>query len=136
MLKRGCALVQEILPEFFRNFWVRRMALDRRNYRQLVDSTVVIARKTGCSEIVGRIVEDLKDESEPYRRMVMETIDKVRIFLLHAVAEAGPLSINCTAHSNSMHSVSTCRGSAVALGSCMPRHPADLASLWPTHLRY
>jgi splicing factor 3B subunit 1 len=26
---------------------------------------------------VGRIVEDLKDESEPYRRMVMETIDKV-----------------------------------------------------------
>jgi len=30
----------------------------------------------GCSEIVGRIVEDLKDESEPYRRMVMETIDK------------------------------------------------------------
>lgn len=53
------------------------MALDRRNYRQLVDSTVTIARKTGCSEIVGRIVEDLKDESEPYRRMVMETIDKV-----------------------------------------------------------
>jgi splicing factor 3B subunit 1 len=29
------------------------------------------------SDIVGRIVEDLKDESEPYRRMVMETIDKV-----------------------------------------------------------
>ena len=31
----------------------------------------------GCADIVGRIVEDLKDESEPYRRMVMETIDKV-----------------------------------------------------------
>lgn len=26
---------------------------------------------------MGRVVEDLKDESEPYRRMVMETIDKV-----------------------------------------------------------
>ena len=26
---------------------------------------------------MGRIVEDLKDESEPYRRMVMETADKV-----------------------------------------------------------
>ena len=26
---------------------------------------------------MGRIVEDLKDESEPYRRMVMETVDKV-----------------------------------------------------------
>jgi splicing factor 3B subunit 1 len=70
-------LQQEILPEFFRNFWVRRMALDRRNYRQLVETTVVIAQKVGCSQIVGRIVEDLKDESEPYRRMVMETIDKV-----------------------------------------------------------
>lgn len=33
--------------------------------------------QTGVSDIVGRIVEDLKDESEPYRRMVMETIDKV-----------------------------------------------------------
>ena len=35
----------EILPEFFRNFWVRRMALDRRNYRQLVETTVEIANK-------------------------------------------------------------------------------------------
>ncbi|KAF2294154.1 hypothetical protein GH714_007933 [Hevea brasiliensis] len=67
----------DILPEFFRNFWVRRMALDRRNYRQLVDTTVEIANKVGVKDIVGRIVEDLKDESEPYRRMVMETIEKV-----------------------------------------------------------
>jgi len=68
---------QEILPEFFRNFWVRRMALDRRNYRQLVDTTVEVANKVGVADIVGRVVEDLKDESEPYRRMVMETTEKV-----------------------------------------------------------
>eukprot|EP00271_Cylindrocystis_brebissonii_P023373 TRINITY_DN9672_c0_g1_i1.p1 TRINITY_DN9672_c0_g1~~TRINITY_DN9672_c0_g1_i1.p1 ORF type:complete len:1296 (+),score=272.86 TRINITY_DN9672_c0_g1_i1:282-4169(+) len=67
----------EILPDFFRNFWVRRMALDRRNYRQLVETTVEVANKAGVSDIVGRVVEDLKDESEPYRRMVMETIEKV-----------------------------------------------------------
>lgn len=67
----------EILPEFFKHFWVRRMALDRRNYRALVETTAAIADKVGCSEIVGRVVEDLKDESEPYRKMVMETIDKV-----------------------------------------------------------
>ncbi|KAL4203296.1 hypothetical protein AMTRI_Chr01g103310 [Amborella trichopoda] len=77
----------EILPEFFRNFWVRRMALDRRNYRQLVDTTVEIANKVGVADIVGRIVEDLKDESEPYRRMVMETIEKV-------VANLGASDIN------------------------------------------
>ena len=39
----------EILPEFFRNFWVRRMALDRRNYRQLVETTVELANKVSCS---------------------------------------------------------------------------------------
>ncbi|KAG0075395.1 Splicing factor 3B subunit 1 [Linnemannia elongata] len=68
---------EEILPEFFKNFWVRRMALDRRNYKQLVETTVELAQKVGVTEIVSRIVEDLKDESEPYRKMVMETIEKV-----------------------------------------------------------
>eukprot|EP00891_Asterochloris_glomerata_P000831 jgi/Astpho2/831/Aster-00680 len=67
----------EILPEFFRNFWVRRMALDRRNYKALVETTTELAQKVGCAEIVARVVEDLKDESEPYRRMVMETTEKV-----------------------------------------------------------
>ncbi|EOA12305.1 hypothetical protein CARUB_v10007940mg [Capsella rubella] len=66
-----------ILPEFFKHFWIRRMALERRNYKQLVETTVEIANKVGVADIVGRVVEDLKDESEPYRRMVMETIDKV-----------------------------------------------------------
>lgn len=28
---------EEILPEFFKNFWTHRMALDRRNYRQVCD---------------------------------------------------------------------------------------------------
>lgn len=67
----------EILPEFFKNFLVRRMALDRRNYRQVVETTVELAQKAGVSEIVGRLVNDLKDESEPYRKMVMEIITKV-----------------------------------------------------------
>lgn len=67
----------EILPEFFKNFLVRRMALDRRNYRQVVETTVELAQKAGVSEIVGRIVNDLKDESEPFRKMVMEIITAV-----------------------------------------------------------
>ncbi|KIP10057.1 hypothetical protein PHLGIDRAFT_125885 [Phlebiopsis gigantea 11061_1 CR5-6] len=68
---------QDILPDFFKSFWVRRMALDRRNYRQVVETTVELAQKSGVAEIVGRIVNDLKDEAEPYRKMVMETITKV-----------------------------------------------------------
>jgi len=68
---------ESILPDFFRHFWVRRMAADRKNYKQVVETTVEMANKVGCSEIVGRIVNDLKDESEPYRKMVMETIEAV-----------------------------------------------------------
>lgn len=68
---------KEILPEFFRNFWIRRMALDRRNYTQVIETTEELANKVGCSDILTRIVDDLKDDSEPYRRMVMETTQKV-----------------------------------------------------------
>ncbi|KAB7493817.1 Splicing factor 3B subunit 1 [Armadillidium nasatum] len=68
---------EEILPHFFKHFWNHRMALDRRNYRQLVDTTVEIANKVGASEIINRIVDDLKDENEQYRKMVMETIEKI-----------------------------------------------------------
>ncbi|CAK9292846.1 unnamed protein product [Gordionus sp. m RMFG-2023] len=67
----------EILPPFFKHFWSHRMALDRRNYRQLVDTTVEIANKVGVAEIVGRVVDDLKDENEAFRKMVMETIENV-----------------------------------------------------------
>ncbi|ODN73445.1 hypothetical protein L202_07964 [Cryptococcus amylolentus CBS 6039] len=68
---------EEVLPEFFKAFWVRRMALDKRNYKQLVETTVELANKAGVAEIVGRTVNDLKDESEAFRKMVMETITKV-----------------------------------------------------------
>ncbi|KAI8897767.1 splicing factor 3B subunit 1 [Globomyces pollinis-pini] len=67
----------KILPKFFKYFWVHRMALDRRNYKQLVETTVEIAQKVSVSEIIGQIVEDLKDASEPFRKMVMETIEAI-----------------------------------------------------------
>lgn len=66
---------EEVLTPFFRNFWVPRMALERRNYRQLVDTTVEIASKVGGAEVVARIVADLNDANESYRTMVMECID-------------------------------------------------------------
>jgi len=67
----------EILPPFFKHFWNQRMAVDRRNYRQLVDTTVEIANRVGAAEIIGRVVDDLKDESEQYRKMVMESMEKI-----------------------------------------------------------
>jgi splicing factor 3B subunit 1 len=68
---------ESVLPDFFQKFWIRRMALDRRNYKQVVETTVALANAVGCAAIVGRIMVDLKDDSEVYRRMVMETMDEV-----------------------------------------------------------
>jgi splicing factor 3B subunit 1 len=67
----------EILPDFFKHFWIRRMALDKRNYAELVATTESLAAKVGGAHILSRIVDDLKDESEAYRKMVMETIEKI-----------------------------------------------------------
>ena len=67
----------EVVPEFFRNFWVRRMALDRRNSKLVADATSAIANKIGSNDVLSLIVNDLKDESEPYRRMVMQTAETI-----------------------------------------------------------
>ena len=68
---------QKIIPEFFKNFWVKRMAGERANVIALVDATVEIAHKVGGMEVVSKIVDDLKDENESYRKMVMETVHRV-----------------------------------------------------------
>ncbi|KAI9838428.1 MAG: hypothetical protein M1837_002483 [Sclerophora amabilis] len=70
-------LKDHVLNDFFKSFWVRRMALDKRNYRQVVETTVDLGQKVGVGEIVERIVNNLKDESEAYRKMTVETIEKV-----------------------------------------------------------
>lgn len=42
-----------------------------------MDTTEEIANKVGAAEIITRIVDDLKDENEQYRKMVMETIEHI-----------------------------------------------------------
>jgi len=69
-------LKEHVLDEFFKGFWVRRMALDKRNYVQVVETTGDLGKRVGCGEIVRRVVDNLKDESEAYRKMTMETIEK------------------------------------------------------------
>ena len=70
-------LKETVLDDFFKSFWVRRMALDKRNYKQVVETTVDLGNKVGVGEIVERVVNNLKDESEAYRKMTVETIEKV-----------------------------------------------------------
>jgi splicing factor 3B subunit 1 len=80
-------LKEKVMEEYFRSFWQRRMALDRRNYRQVVDTTVDIGNKVGASEIVQHIVNNLKDESEAYRKMTVETIE-------HLISKLGAADID------------------------------------------
>lgn len=65
------------MPEFFRNFWIRRNAIDKKNYKQLIETTVEIAGKVGGAEIIKKIVDELKDDNEAYRKIVIETIEKI-----------------------------------------------------------
>jgi splicing factor 3B subunit 1 len=70
-------LKDHVLQDFFKSFWVRRMALDKRNYRQVVETTVDLGQKVGVGEILEKIVNNLKDESEAYRKMTVETVEKL-----------------------------------------------------------
>lgn len=73
----GAYLREDVMPDFFRSFWVRKLALDKRSYAQVIETTVDLSQKVGCGHIVKNIVGNLKDESEPFRKMTMEAIEKV-----------------------------------------------------------
>ncbi|KAJ2356389.1 hypothetical protein GGF43_002107, partial [Coemansia sp. RSA 2618] len=77
----------DVLPEYFRAFWVRRMALERRQYLQVIDTTVELAGRVGGAEVISHIVLHLKDESAAYRSMVMEAIRRI-------VSDLGALDID------------------------------------------
>ncbi len=67
----------DVLNPFFQHFWTRKMAMDTRNWKQVVLTTVDLANKVGGAEIINRIVLDLKDANEAFRRMTVETIEKI-----------------------------------------------------------
>lgn len=67
----------EIIRDFLLNFWVRRMALDRRNYREVVETTVAFAKKVGGGFMIEQILVNLKDEAEPFRKMTMHAIQQI-----------------------------------------------------------
>ncbi|ETW52238.1 hypothetical protein PFUGPA_05851 [Plasmodium falciparum Palo Alto/Uganda] len=68
---------EEIVNPFFEKFWVMRNSNDKKSFNLIVDTTVEIAKKIGAYSVIYRIVDDLKDPSEQYRKMVMQTIQNV-----------------------------------------------------------
>ncbi|EUD65679.1 hypothetical protein C922_03927 [Plasmodium inui San Antonio 1] len=68
---------QEVLNPFFDKFWVLRGSHDKRNLHLIVETTVEISNKIGGAVVIARIVDDLKDPSEQFRKMVMQTIQSI-----------------------------------------------------------
>ncbi|OII71016.1 HEAT repeat family protein [Cryptosporidium andersoni] len=67
----------EIIPLYFSNLWIPRNALDKRTYKQLVETTVSISQKTGAECILKFLIQYLKDSNESFRKMGLETINKM-----------------------------------------------------------
>ena len=68
---------EQVVPPFFKSYWVRRMAHDHRNAKQLCETTLEIATKIGGADVLSRLVEHLKDDSEAFRKLVMEALEKI-----------------------------------------------------------
>ncbi|ODV59506.1 U2 snRNP complex subunit HSH155 [Ascoidea rubescens DSM 1968] len=70
-------LVQKVVLPFFRNFWNRRIALDHRSSKMVIQTTHSLARKIGFSELVNKLIDILKDDSDSFRKMGAECIQNV-----------------------------------------------------------
>lgn len=70
-------LREEVAPDFFRNCWIRRTALDRQINKLVTYTTFVLSEKIGASYTIENLLKPLRDESEPFRTMAVHAIDKV-----------------------------------------------------------
>lgn len=69
-------LKTEVLPDFFKYFWTRRLAIDKRTSKLVIDTTTNLSKKTGASVILTYISNILKDENEAFRNMASDAISE------------------------------------------------------------
>ncbi|SCU86538.1 LAFA_0E01464g1_1 [Lachancea sp. 'fantastica'] len=68
---------EEIMPDFFRYFWSRRIALDRQISKLVIYTTIVLSEKSGAAYSVSKLLDPLRDESEPLRIMAVRAISRI-----------------------------------------------------------
>lgn len=66
-----------VFNSFINSFWLRRVAMDKKFSSLCVNACYSISLKIGSSKVIDEILLSLKDESEPFRRMTLETCDKI-----------------------------------------------------------
>lgn len=81
-------LRQEVAPNFFRHFWVRRTALDRQLNKLVTHTTTLLSEKVGAPFIIESLLTPLRDEAEPFRTMAVHAVGKVIALLGTAELDA------------------------------------------------
>lgn len=90
IIERVCSLKEidksiivksKVFKSFLNAFWLRRTAMDKKFLSLCVNACFSISLKIGSSKVIDEILLSLKDESEPFRRMTLETCDKIIVEL-------------------------------------------------------
>jgi splicing factor 3B subunit 1 len=68
---------QKIIDPYFKNFFTLKLSMDKRSYKQIIETTVEIGNKVGTHEILIKIIDELKSEKEEFRKMTLEIIQKI-----------------------------------------------------------
>lgn len=76
-IKKSIIYQSQITKSFFTYFWVRKMATEKKFSNLCINACFSLSLKVGVSEVILEILPSLKDESESFRKMGLETSDKV-----------------------------------------------------------
>lgn len=69
-------LKDKIAPSFYKNFWTRRISLDKQMNKMTTYTTVILAEKIGCKYTIERLLDPLRDEAVTFRCMSVHAIKR------------------------------------------------------------
>lgn len=72
----GELLSNDVAPSFYRNFWIRRISLDKQMNKMTVYTTLVLSEKLGCKYTVENLLDPLRDEAVTFRSMALHAINR------------------------------------------------------------
>lgn len=70
-------ILEKILPNFWDNFWLRKLCSDRYVSDQLAETTLSLAKKIGGMKVLPQLVLYLKEDHEHLRKTALETIVQI-----------------------------------------------------------
>jgi splicing factor 3B subunit 1 len=68
---------QKIIEPYFKNFFTYKLSMDKRSYKQIIETTVEVGNKVGSYDILVKIIDELKSEKEQFRKMTLEIVQKI-----------------------------------------------------------